>query len=253
MPLHYTATSPQIMPRIRWLLILLGLIIPLVLAICAVMAWLDGAPWAKWAAFGTYAYLMLLVMIRKGPAIGLQAHLILSAVLCLAFYMGVFPTKDSPNEWLLATVICTASVFIVGAYRRLDEISCRVDRQEAPTGQRALEFPGIYRITCQASGKQYIGQTSLSIRERRTQHLDMLRANRHHNHWLQADWNLYRPEQFTFEVLEVVTDPVWLLDRERFWQDQDYDPARRYNPPNIPPRLATKPRPRQLRRARTRE
>src|SRR5438105_13132870 len=47
---------------------------------------------------------------------------------------------------------------------------------------------GIYKITCTANKKIYIG-SSINMRKRKKQHFDKLRLNGHDNPKLQAAWN----------------------------------------------------------------
>lgn len=241
------ATLPlRLAVSIRWRLVLIDLLPPVLFLLSAIIAWFTGSgTWADALFWVGALYVMVRVFQSTGNKLrSFQAYAAIAFLYCLgrAFYTlingGLNVNEGTVSE---VSVILTimAGLAIVGVI--MVEIHFRVDRIEAsPNSTRTMEFPGIYCITCQANKKQYIGQTSLSIRERWNQHRQDLHIGRHHNRWLQSDWNLYRPEQFTIEVLEVVTDPVWLLDRERYWQDLDFDAARRYNPPNIAPRVAKK-------------
>lgn len=77
---------------------------------------------------------------------------------------------------------------------------------------------GIYRITCTANGKIYVGSAS-NLRERRQHHFRDLRRNEHCNQYLQRAWNKYGPDTFMFEVLEYVLLPELLTAREQYWFD----------------------------------
>lgn len=61
-------------------------------------------------------------------------------------------------------------------------------------------LPGIYKITCAATGKLYFGQ-SQNVYRRRIEHVSMLRHNQHCNKHLQNAWNLYGEEQFVFSAV----------------------------------------------------
>ena len=74
---------------------------------------------------------------------------------------------------------------------------------------------GIYKITCTANKKVYLGSTK-NLRTRCRDHCNKLRTNKHHNPKLQAAWNKYGEESFIFEVLELVL-PVSLTAREQYW------------------------------------
>src|SRR5216683_1998974 len=74
---------------------------------------------------------------------------------------------------------------------------------------------GIYRITCAVTGKIYIG-SAINLYRRRYTHFGYLQRNQHHNPKLQAAWNKYGSDTFTFEVLELVL-PISLTAREQYW------------------------------------
>lgn len=59
---------------------------------------------------------------------------------------------------------------------------------------------GIYRITCTANNKSYIG-SSLNIDERLAQHRCDLKHNRHHSAYMQRCYNKYGIESFKFDIL----------------------------------------------------
>lgn len=61
---------------------------------------------------------------------------------------------------------------------------------------------GVYKITCLENGKFYIG-SSKNIKRRWNNHRWNLRNGKHHNYFLQSDWNLYGEDVFVFEVLEL--------------------------------------------------
>lgn len=73
---------------------------------------------------------------------------------------------------------------------------------------------GIYKITNIVNNKCYIGQSN-NVEKRIQQHKDMLNNNCHNAH-LQASYNKYGIENFTFELIEEcpVSD---LCKRERYW------------------------------------
>ncbi len=78
---------------------------------------------------------------------------------------------------------------------------------------------GIYKITCTANKRIYIG-SALNLRERRRAHFGALRRNEHINKHLQNAWNKYGPDVFTFEVLEYVL-PMSLTAREQYWFNRE--------------------------------
>lgn len=78
--------------------------------------------------------------------------------------------------------------------------------------------PGVYCISNKRNGKAYIGSTTRRICDRWCEHRKHLTAGVHHNKGLQADWDRYGANAFRFYVLEVVADPVAVLERELHWQ-----------------------------------
>lgn len=59
---------------------------------------------------------------------------------------------------------------------------------------------GVYKITCLASGKCYIG-SSQSIRDRIGSHITRLNGKYHHNPIVQNAWNKYGPELFVADTV----------------------------------------------------
>jgi group I intron endonuclease len=77
---------------------------------------------------------------------------------------------------------------------------------------------GIYRITCTANGKIYIG-SAISLKVRRQHHWNRLKAKAHGNRHLQNAWNKHGPDAFTWDVIEFVATEQ-LIDREQHFIDQ---------------------------------
>lgn len=78
---------------------------------------------------------------------------------------------------------------------------------------------GIYRITCTATGKIYIG-SSINLHKRWLEHCGGLRRGDHGNQKLQRAWDKYGAQSFIFEVLELVLIPEFLTAREQYWIDK---------------------------------
>jgi hypothetical protein len=234
MSTHYTSDRISLARIIRWKPAIFGFLIPLLLVISTISAYIDNIPHALYVMGATWLYILAVVGALWGAPRMLQVH---AAFACL-FFLGssiLAAFWGFPNDVLSTTQIAG---ILFGIIAVIVEFHFRIFRLESRgKSTRSADFPGIYRITCLSNGKQYIGQTSQAINARWGEHRAHLASRRHHNRWLQADWDIYRPEQFKWEVLEVVTDPVWLLDRERAWQDMGYDAAKRYNPPNLAPRI----------------
>lgn len=75
---------------------------------------------------------------------------------------------------------------------------------------------GIYKIINSFNNKIYIGSTNLPFKLRWNQHSCSLFGNWHHNQHLQYAFNKYKCE-WTFEILEVINNPINLRKREGYW------------------------------------
>lgn len=224
---HYTSS----LRRFHLRSFLFDAVLPLLwLAALFVMGWDDGLM-PFWFVIAGLSYILFRVVrrtVRGADAIETAALTVAGMFFSLSVYSIKIGSGIEGTMMGMGGILFVVVAVVYG-------YGLRLARLESPVNtKRNAEFPGIYCITCVPNGKQYIGQTAQPIRDRWKRHLALLNSGLHHNRWLQADWNTYRPDQFVFSVLEIVTDPVWLLDRERCWQDKDYDPVMRYNPPNIP-------------------
>lgn len=76
---------------------------------------------------------------------------------------------------------------------------------------------GVYKITNLENGQAYIGQ-SVDIRERFRTHIKTGLSHSSSNNKLYQQMKQYRPENFTFEILEIV-DRAKLNEREAYWID----------------------------------
>lgn len=74
---------------------------------------------------------------------------------------------------------------------------------------------GIYKITCTANNKIYIG-SSVNLQKRKCEHFRELRRRKHRNSYLQHAWDKYGEETFVFEVVELVL-PMNTTAREQYW------------------------------------
>lgn len=60
----------------------------------------------------------------------------------------------------------------------------------------------IYKIENLVNGNVYVGQTVRQFKERKKQHLSLLRRNIHDNQHLQNAWNKYGEKNFNFSIIE---------------------------------------------------
>ena len=79
---------------------------------------------------------------------------------------------------------------------------------------------GIYKITCSANGKVYVG-SAVNLAKRRREHFSALRSNRHHNIHLQRAFDKYKEESFEFVVLLECDRENLLLEEERQIEEHD--------------------------------
>lgn len=74
----------------------------------------------------------------------------------------------------------------------------------------------IYQFTCIENGRRYIGSTVRSEKQRRSEHLHLLRNGKHHSPHFQRCFDKYGEGAFIFEVIEIVDDLNFMLCREQF-------------------------------------
>lgn len=78
---------------------------------------------------------------------------------------------------------------------------------------------GVYLITNTINGKIYVG-SSIKIRNRMNTHVSHMNKNKHDNRYLQNSWNKYGSDNFTFSVIEILTNVEKLIEREQYWIDK---------------------------------
>ena len=95
---------------------------------------------------------------------------------------------------------------------------------------KAPKQPGIYALEC--SNKIYIGST-VNLQRRIHSHFNLLRAGKHHNHYLQRAFDKHGQKAFNAIVLEVLPGAISseLLQREQEWLDVfvPWNPVEGYN------------------------
>lgn len=86
---------------------------------------------------------------------------------------------------------------------------------------------GIYRITCTANNKVYIGLSS-NLEQRIKTHISKLTHGTHINKHLQTAWDLYGENSFTFDIIEYCDDINILKEREIFYISKYKSDNRKY-------------------------
>lgn len=76
--------------------------------------------------------------------------------------------------------------------------------------------PVIYEIKCSETNKSYIGSAAYK-NIRKGSHFKLLRENKHHSIYLQRAFNKHGESTFSFNVLEIVEDLIFLRAREQAW------------------------------------
>ncbi len=87
---------------------------------------------------------------------------------------------------------------------------------------------GVYKITNKKNGRFYIGSSN-SIESRWRTHRYLLRNNRHHNLFLQRDYNKCGPTSFNYEVITETTQEKLLSEEGRFFSLFDITSPLCYN------------------------
>jgi predicted GIY-YIG superfamily endonuclease len=76
---------------------------------------------------------------------------------------------------------------------------------------------GVYRIRNTANGSLYIGSTTRSFAARWGEHICDLEAGTHTSKDMQRDWQLYGPDAFAFDIIDVMDDEDAMRAREKEW------------------------------------
>jgi len=74
---------------------------------------------------------------------------------------------------------------------------------------------GVYRIRNTANGSLYIGSTTRAFAARWGEHIGYLEDGKHHSATMQRDWQMYGPDAFVFEVIQVLDDEKTMRAREQ--------------------------------------
>jgi len=77
-----------------------------------------------------------------------------------------------------------------------------------------LNKSGIYKITCDPTGKFYIG-SAVSFKKRWCSHVSTAELGRHHNRHFQSAWTKHGKDAFRFEPLLVCKKDDLLMYEQR--------------------------------------
>jgi group I intron endonuclease len=93
-----------------------------------------------------------------------------------------------------------------------------------------ITYRVIYCFVNKLNNKIYIGST-INFEKRISNHLSLLKSNRHYNRHLQAAWNKYGEDTFVIDIIEFISNQNNLIRREQYWLDyyKSYDPKYGYN------------------------
>ncbi len=61
-----------------------------------------------------------------------------------------------------------------------------------------MKSPGVYRIYCRATGRNYVGSSCKDWKNRRNGHVCLLKKGTHPSIKMQEDWGKFGPESFEF-------------------------------------------------------
>jgi group I intron endonuclease len=76
---------------------------------------------------------------------------------------------------------------------------------------------GIYKITCTATNKIYVG-SAINLSKRKNNHFHSLKKNKHENSYLQNSFNKYGESFFIFETLEIIEKDNLIICEQK-WID----------------------------------
>jgi len=93
-----------------------------------------------------------------------------------------------------------------------------------------MKSPGVYRIFCKATKRNYVGSSSKDWRNRRNGHIFLLKHGKHPSKKMQEDWNKHGPDQFSFIlVCECPSDRAIELERAASVEFKAFCPEMGYN------------------------
>jgi hypothetical protein len=127
------------------------------------------------------------------------------------------PAEETGDWWNPANPSWAAFVLSRSETKNDEKAVDVKSRQEIKREYREREKPaGIFQVRNLANGKVLLG-SSLNLEGPLNSHKFMLTIGRHRNETLQKDWNKFGPDNFMFEILEVVklsNDPGFDLNDE---------------------------------------
>lgn len=107
----------------------------------------------------------------------------------------------NPSEWIVKTYIDNKSLFKSEPTKKTPvKKSFKKSKSLLLSRKYRNVQAGIYKISCSENGRFYIGSSN-NIERRWLIHQLELKNKAHHNYRLQADFDLYGVDKFSFEVL----------------------------------------------------
>ena len=82
---------------------------------------------------------------------------------------------------------------------------------------------GIYLIVCQENNRYYVGRAE-SVYSMLSKHFELLKKNKHFNHELQADFNLYGLERFEGQFVQECFGSIERKCMELKWFEKSENP-----------------------------
>lgn len=93
-----------------------------------------------------------------------------------------------------------------------------------------MKSPGIYRIYCKATKRNYVGSSTKDWANRRNGHMHLLRKGKHPSVKMQEDWNKYGAIEFAFILIcECPPDRVSELENLAAIEFKAFCPESGYN------------------------
>jgi len=91
-----------------------------------------------------------------------------------------------------------------------------------------VKLGGVYKIHNMSNGRFYIGSTK-DFKHRYWSHKYDLQKMKHHNRFLQNDWNCHNEKEYVFSIVQIVPETENRLVVEQGWLDKLFESDLCYN------------------------